>query len=257
MRLAAFVPESDGGKVKLIFRPLVGFTLVCLSIFALLVGLGLWQLERLNWKLRLIEQMNRNLAAAPISLNAALALGDQHAQYRRVMLKGRFEHSKENYLYTTGPEGGAAYHLLTPLLTDDGRAMLIDRGYLPATMRDPAFRPGSEPQGEVAVIGVWRTPDRPGPFTPAPDFAHRIWFARDVAGIARADDLRLAAPAILEATMPRNARGWPRGGQTRVDLPNDHLQYALTWFLLAGALAVAYVAYHYAHGGLSFGNGRR
>jgi surfeit locus 1 family protein len=239
--------------MKLNFRPLVGFTLLCLPLLALLLGLGVWQLERLQWKLGLIAQMSRNMAAPPIGLDAALALGNDRAQYRRVALTGRFENSKESYAFATGPNGVPVYHVLTPLVLDDGRVMMIDRGIVPTVLRDPAARPGSEPTGSVSLVGIWRTPDRPGPFTPAPDLAHRVWFARDLAGLARVNHLRLAAPAILEATASPNAQAWPRGGQTRVDLPNDHLQYALTWFLLASALVVVYFAYHRAQGRLSVG----
>ncbi|HEX3665000.1 MAG TPA: SURF1 family protein [Rhizomicrobium sp.] len=242
--------------MRLHFRPLFGFTLLCLPMFALLVGLGIWQLERLHWKLRLIAEITRNMAAAPISLDAALALGEQ-AQYRPVALTGRFENAREVYAFTTGPKGEPVYHILTPFKLVDGRTMLIDRGLIPTTLRDPASRPGSELQGTVDMVGIWRTPDKPGPFTPHPDMEHRVWFARDLSGIAQAEHLKLAAPAILEAKTSRAGAPWPRGGQTRVDMPNDHLQYALTWFLLAGALVIIYFTYHRAHGRLVFGVGRR
>jgi surfeit locus 1 family protein len=235
--------------VKIRFRPLLGLTFACLPVLFLLIGLGVWQLERLRWKLTLIDEMTRNMRAAPISLEAALALGDR-AQYRRVAVTGRFKNASEAYLFTTGPDGAPVYHLLAPLLLPNGRIVLVDRGYVPAALRDPATRPGSEPQGTGRVVGIWRTPDRPGPFTPAPDFSRRVWFARDLSGIAQAEHLKLAAPAILEAPASGDRFAWPRGGQTRVDLPNDHLQYALTWFLLAGALVVIYFVYHHTQGRL-------
>ncbi|HEY3777463.1 MAG TPA: SURF1 family protein [Rhizomicrobium sp.] len=233
------------------FRPLRSFTLLCLPVFLLLVGLGGWQLERLQWKLALIAQIRHNMAAAPISLATALALDDR-AQYRPVALDGRFDNAKEVYAFTTGQDGAPVYHVLTPLVLPGGRAMMVDRGYVPMSLRDPASRPGSEPQGPVRVVGIWRKPDRPGPFTPAPDLKHRVWFARDIAGIAKVQHLSLAAPALLEAKATPGNRAWPRGGQTRVDIPNDHLQYALTWFLLAGALLVVYFAYHRGLGRLEF-----
>ncbi|MGH6888582.1 MAG: SURF1 family protein [Rhizomicrobium sp.] len=234
------------------FRPLVGFTAFFLPVFALLMGLGVWQLERLHWKVALIAQIRRNMAAQPIPLDAALALGDR-AQYRPVALSGHFDNAKEIYAFMTGPGGAPVYHVLTPLFLSDGRAMMIDRGYIPIALRDPNSRPGSEPQGRVRVVGIWRRPDKPGPFTPPADLKDRVWFARDLAGIAKAEHLSLAAPALLEATASPLDRSWPRGGQTRVDIPNDHLQYALTWFLLAGALLVIYFSYHRARGRLEIG----
>lgn len=232
------------------FRPQLGFTLLCLPLFALLVGLGVWQLERLQWKLGLIAQIRHNMHAPAISLDRALKMGIDHAQYRRVAVTGRFDSAQENYVYTTGPQGRPVYHLLIPLLIRSGAGVMVDRGYIPISLRDPPSRPGSEPQGEVDFVGILRAPDKPGIFTPSPDFSHRVWFARDVKAMAMRDHVRLIAPVVLEA-VAAPGRTWPRGGQTRVDLPNDHLQYALTWFLLAAALAVVYIAWHRTRGRLS------
>lgn len=233
------------------FRPQLGFTLLCLPFFVVLVALGVWQLERLHWKLGLIAKMQRNMHAPAISLDRALQLGLDSAQYRRVVVSGHFENAKENYLYTTGPAASAVYHVITPLLLGSGDAVMVDRGYVPVPMRDPALRPGRQPVGEVQFVGILRTPDKPGMFTPPPNLRDRIWFARDIEAMARHDGLRLAAPVVLEAAAT-SGEIWPRGGQTRVNLPNDHLQYALTWFLLAGALAAVYLAWHRARGRLSF-----
>ena len=100
------------------------------------------------------------------------------------------------------------------------------------------------------MVGVWRVPDAPGWFTPAPDRAHRIWYSRDVASIARADGVKPAAPALIEADATPNPGGWPKGGQTVVAFRNEHLQYAVTWFLMAAGLLVVYIAYHVSRGRL-------
>ena len=232
------------------FRPQLGFTLLCLPFFVLLVGLGVWQLERLQWKLGLIAQIQRNMHAPAISLDRAMQLGIDRAQYRRVAIRGRLDNGLEDFLYTTGPHGRPVYHVLTPLLTGSG-AVIVDRGYIPVSLREPASRRGSEPMGQVQFVGLLRMPDKPGIFTPPPDLRDRVWFARDVEAMAGQDHLRLAAPVVLEA-VAASEQTWPRGGQTRVDLPNDHLQYALTWFLLAAALVVVYLAWHRARGRLGF-----
>jgi surfeit locus 1 family protein len=230
------------------FRPLLTPTLWFVPAFAILLGLGVWQIERLHWKLALIAQMNANMVASPLSLDGARALGDA-AQYHTVMMRGRFDNAKEAFVFTTDSEGAPVYHVLTPFRLDDGRALLIDRGFIPTTLRDPRTR--APQSGERLVFGIWRTPDRPGPFTPAPDLAHHVWYARDLAGIAKADGIALAAPVIIEADATPNAGGWPRGGQTVVNLPNDHLQYSIVWFGLALALLGIYLAYHNSRGRLS------
>jgi surfeit locus 1 family protein len=163
-------------------------------------------------------------------------------QYRRVALVGHFDNAKEAYVFTTDADGTPVYHVLTPFLTDDGRVLLVDRGYVPKEKLDPATR--TPRTGETRLVGVWRVPDAPGAFTPAPDTAHRIWYARDLHGIAAADHVRLAAPVLIEADAAPNPGGWPKGGQTVVTFRNEHLSYAITWFGLAAGLVGVYLAYH-------------
>jgi len=238
------------------FRPLMGFTLLIVPLFVILVGLGIWQVERMHWKLGLIAEMTRNMHGAPIAIDQALAAGVSAAQYRHVSLTGHFLNAEESYVFATGPHGVPIYHVLTPLVTDDGRTFLIDRGIVPPALRGASARPKGELTGEQRVTGVLRTPDPPGPFTPAPDLARKIWYARDLRGIATAQHLRLASAVVIEADATPNPGGWPRGGQTLVNLPNDHLQYALTWFLLAAALLFVYFTYHRARGRLTLGAAR-
>jgi surfeit locus 1 family protein len=237
--------------VRVFFRPLLVPTLWCVPAFALLIGLGAWQIERLHWKLGLIREMQTNMSAPPLTLDRALALGAA-AQYHAVRLTGRFDNAKETFVYTTGPHGMPVYHVLTPFTLTDGRVLLIDRGMVPLALRDPKTRTAGELTGIRTVVGVWYTPSRPGPFTPRPDYAKRLWYIRDVTDMARVDHVRLAAPAVVEADAAPNPGGWPKGGQTAVDLPNNHLGYAITWFGLAIALFTIYVNYHRSRGRLSF-----
>ena len=236
--------------MKLFFRPIPALTLACLPALAALLTLGVWQLDRLQWKLGLIDEMTHNMSAAPIPIDRALTMDAKAAQYRHVSLKGHFDNSKEVFVYTTAKDGAPAYHVVTPFALDDGRVFLVDRGLIPLPLRDPATRQAGELDGERSIAGIWRTPDAPGPFTPAPDIAHRIWYSRDLKSIATADGIVPAAPVIIEADAAANPGGWPKGGQTIVDLPNDHLQYAITWFALAAGLMFVYLAYHRAQGRL-------
>ena len=234
------------------FRPLWKLTFASAVLFAILISLGVWQVNRLHWKLGLIAQVDRNMHAAPLSTDEALAMG-QAAQYHRVVLDGRFDNSKEAYVF--GTENAApVYHVIAPFTTNDGREFLVDRGVVPKEKLDPETRLAGRTAGETHVVGVWRTPDPPGAFTPTPDTAHRIWFAHDLKDIAKADGItKLAAPIVIEADATPNAGGWPRGGQTVVTFRNEHLQYAITWFGLAAVLFGVYIAYHVSRGRLRFG----
>ena len=231
------------------FRPLPIFTALCATMFAILIGLGVWQIQRLHWKLGLIAEVNHSLAEPPFSLDRALAMGPR-AGYHRVWLDGWFLNDKESYVYASGPGGAPVYHVLTPFETrEDRRILMVDRGIVPPALLDPAKR---TPVDERVIVGVWRTPDAPGLFTPQPDIAHRIWYSRDVTAMAAARDVKLTAPVIVEANAAPNPGGWPKGGQTQVTFRNEHLQYAITWFLLAAALLGVYILYHISRGRLGW-----
>ena len=235
----------------MIFRPYPGLTIACALLFAILCGLGVWQLERLQWKLALIARVNGHMAAAPLALDRIIAMEAGEAQYRRVTLKGRFDHAHEAYVFTTDA-GDPVYHVLTPFTADDGKVLMVDRGEVPKEKLDPTTRAAGNEAGETEVTGVWREPDAPGAFTPPPDTAHRIWYARDLAGIAAYDHMVLAAPVVIEADTAPNPGGWPKGGQTVVSFRNQHLSYAVTWFGLALGLLGIWFAYHISKGRIAF-----
>ncbi len=230
------------------FKPLPGFTFAALIMVAILTGLGVWQLQRLQWKEGLIATVSAHMTAPPVSLNEAMQMSPDDVQYRRVALTGSFDNGRESYIFTTNAGGEPAYHVLTPLVTDDGKVMMVDRGEIPAEKLSPNTR--TPVGGLTHIVGVWRVPDAPGWFTPKPDPARHIWYARDLMGIAAARRLRLAAPVVIEADASPNPGGWPKGGQTVVDFPNNHLQYAITWFGLAAGLIGVYAAYHISKGRL-------
>jgi surfeit locus 1 family protein len=229
------------------FRPYPGLTIACALLFVLLCGLGTWQLERLHWKLALIARVSSHMSAPALPLNAIQAMTTDEAQYRHVTLQGRFDHAHEAYVFTTDA-GAPVYHVLTPFILADGRVLMVDRGEVPKEKLDAATRRSGNVSGPTQVTGVWRVPDAPGSFTPPPNVAHRIWYARDLAGIAAADHLTLAAPVVIEADSTPNPGGWPRGGQTVVAFRNQHLSYAVTWFGLALCLLGVWFAYHISKG---------
>jgi len=224
----------------LVFRPLPFFSFAAAVLFASLVSLGVWQLDRLQWKLALIARVDRNMHAAPLTP----APGSHVDEYRRVAFDGRFDNAKEAYAFGTDKDGAPVYHVIVPFTVADGRIFLVDRGIVPKELLDPATRRAGERDGTAHLVGIWRTPDAAGMFTPKPDLAHRIWYSRDVRAIAKSDGATLAAPVIIEADATPNPGFWPKGGQTVVAFRNEHLQYAITWFALAAALFGVYLAYH-------------
>jgi surfeit locus 1 family protein len=234
------------------FRPLRSVTLAFLPAFALLVGLGVWQLQRREWKLSLIDEMTAQFSLPPVSLEVlerAQARGES-VNYRSVVASGRFDHARELHLFRTSREGEGGYHIITPLLRTDGLPVLVDRGFVPPSRLDPATRSQGDIEGTVTLRGIARVSEKPGPFTPQNRADENLWFMRDAAAMGATLDLLAVEPFFIEADATPNPGGFPQGGQTVVTLPNPHLGYAFTWFGLAGALTFVYLAYHRARGRL-------
>ena len=228
-------------------RSVLLFTAFAAIGLALLIGLGVWQLHRLEWKQGIVAQIEARAKAPPITLEQAVARAraGEDVSYLRVQVEGRFDNAKERYLYAV-PDGNVGWHVIAPLTTPEGEVVLIDRGFVPDGLKAPASRPQGQLEGTVAVTGLARQPEAQARFVPDNEPEHNRWFWRDLGAMSKsmfpagAPDI---APFILEAERSDIPGGWPLGGQTRLDLPNNHLQYALTWFLLALCLVVIYVIY--------------
>jgi surfeit locus 1 family protein len=244
------------------FRPagLIAPTLFAVAGLAVLIGLGTWQLERKQWKEGLLAKIAARIAADPIPLADAerrwLLTGD--VEYLHASATGRFHHDKERYLYAPAP-AGLAWHVYTPLEFAPGRIVWVNRGAVPDAAKAPERRPQGQVAGEVEVRGLIRAPARRGLFSPDNDAAHNLWYWPDTAAMTatafRSPLVGDFLPLVLEAdARPEPPGGLPRGGTTRLALPNNHLHYALTWYGLALTLIGVYLAFAVARVRLSTPN---
>jgi surfeit locus 1 family protein len=207
----------------------------------LLLVLALWQVQRLQWKNAMIAERQARMAQPEAILPAAIADPDTW-NFRPVAVTGTFDHGKEAFLGARSLRGNVGYHLVTPLRRADGPAVLINRGWIPLDRRDPATRGDTLVAGEVTVSGIARATGRRTWLTPDDSPEENFWFVVDIAAMARHMGLDRVAPVFIEAAAGPEGT-LPVGGQTRSELPNDHLQYAIIWFALAISLAVIYVIY--------------
>jgi surfeit locus 1 family protein len=221
------------------FRPRPLSAALALLGFAILIALGTWQVERLHWKEALIAERAARLALPPLA--AATAPDDPAAfDLRRVRLAGTFVEGRELVYGPRAHNGQSGWRVIVPLKLDDGSYALVDRGWVPDDRKDPRTRAGA-PAGRVEIVGILRTSGRRGAFTPDDDPARGQWYTADVARMAAHLGLAPVRPWLVEAGPAPNSRGFPIGGGTLAPLPNDHLQYAITWYLLAVALVVIYI----------------
>ena len=216
----------------------------CLVGIAILIGLGTWQVERLAWKEALIARIDARIHAEPLDLAAAER---RHAEsgdidYTPLTVTGRFFHQDERYFFSTFG-GSSGWNVFTPMVTDEGPVLFVNRGFVPYEMRDPQKRLAGLPKDTVTVTGLARDAltEKPGYFIPENDIARHSFYWRDLAGMTQGADLPQGAevePFFLDAGPGRAAGGWPVGGTTVIDIANNHLQYAFTWYGLAVVLVV-------------------
>jgi surfeit locus 1 family protein len=223
-------------------RSLIGPAIVAACAFAFLVSLGVWQLQRKQWKEGLIETLAQRTTARPIELPAPstwTGLMPDADEYRRVRLRGQFiENAKAAFLYTAGSSlrddvKAPGYFVFAPMRLPDGRIVAVNRGYAAQAEAQPV-------RGSVEIVGYLRFPESGSMFVSDHDASATTWFVRDPQAMARALGWGEVAPFYIDQESPVPAGGSPKPGPLTVKLRNDHLGYALTWFGLAAGLVAVF-----------------
>ncbi len=226
------------------FRPRLWPTLFTIPAVLMMLGLGTWQLDRLAWKSALIDSFESRVAAPAVAPPATV--DDPEAwQFRRVRATGRFLNDKELQLTGRPFEGNAGFHVLTPFAVDGGPTVLVNRGWVPMARRRPETRPETVAEGTVTVDGIVRIAGRKGYFVPDNEPLNDIWFTVEPAQMAAHLGIGPVADYYIDALRP-NERPTvlPIGAVPAIHVRNEHLQYAVTWFLLAATLIAVYVVWH-------------
>lgn len=225
-----------------------------LLIPATTFGLGTWQVKRRQWKLELIAELAKLTTAEPIPLPL-----DPHElkdlEYRRVTVRGQYDHSKELYILPRSPvdpekeareagqlssSGETGANIVTPFhCTDLGITILVNRGYVPRQKIRPETRMKGQVEGEVEVVGVVRLTEVRKPFVPNNDVERNRWHYRDLEAMSHVTG---AEPVFIDADFRSTVPGGPIGGQTRVTLRNEHMQYIVTWYGLCAATSYMWYA---------------
>ncbi len=230
----------------------LAFGLFTLAMVAVLIGLGLWQLQRRSDKHALIAALDERLAVAPAALPPVSAWGALTAakdEFRRVTFTATYAPMPDAMVYSSGSgvrddiSGPGAWAFL-PARLASGEIVAVNAGFVQNTMQDRAQQDRAASRlvtGQpVTLSGYIRFPESPGTFTPSPDAAKRLWFARDVPAMARVLGWGSVAPFYIDLETPVPASGIPKPGPLHVHLKDDHLQYAITWFGLAAVVVIAF-----------------
>ncbi len=187
----------------------------------ILLALGYWQVQRLAWKTEILDRIEARLAEPPVPVPASPS--PEADRYRRIAASGTIVPG-ELHVYTSAPPRGVGYRVIVPLELDDGRRILLDRGFVPDEEKD-----APRLVGPIAVEGALDWPRETDRFTPDPDRAKNIWFARDVSAMSAA----LESEPVMLVTSASDDPAAPMPLPVSVAIPNSHLGYAITWFGLA------------------------
>jgi len=232
-----------------------GFALFTLFLTAVFVALGLWQLQRRTAKHALVAALTERLAEAPIALpppSQWAALNPARDEFRRVSFTATYAALPDAMVYSSGSAvrkdaSGPGTWAFLPARLPGGETVVIDAGFVENTMQDRGVEDRAVKKlvtGQpVALTGYLRFPELPGWLTPAENRAKRLWFVRDHPAIASALGWGTVAPFYVDLEKPVPENGIPRPGPLDVHLKDDHLQYAVTWFMLAGAVLIAFAVW--------------
>jgi surfeit locus 1 family protein len=233
-------------------RGVAGLGIFTLLTLALLIGLGIWQLQRRTEKHALIAQLTERLAAAPAALPSLAqwsALTPARDEFRRVRFFATYEQRPDAMVYSSGSAirddvSGPGTWAFLPAQLPGGETVVINAGFVQNTMQDRGQQDRAVARlvtgAPVTLTGYIRFPESAGALTPRENIAKRLWFTRDHLGIARALGWGEVAPFYIDLEQPVPESGIPKPGPLEVHLKDDHLQYAITWFGLAGAVVIAF-----------------
>jgi surfeit locus 1 family protein len=236
-----------------------GFGVFTLIMVALFVGLGVWQLQRRVEKHALIAALTERLAAAPGPLPPASqwsALTPARDEFRHLSFAATYQSRPDAMVYSSGSSvrediSGPGTWAFLPARLPSGQTIVVNAGFVQNTMQDRAQQDRAvvrlitnEP---VTLTGYIRFPESAGMLTPPENLAKRLWFTRDHLAMARVlgwgERGRPVAPFYIDLEQPAPASGIPKPGPLQVHLKDDHLQYAITWFGLAGAVVIAFAVW--------------
>jgi cytochrome oxidase assembly protein ShyY1 len=233
----------------------LGFAVFTLAMVALFVGLGIWQLQRRAEKHALIAALDERLAASPVPLPSSSEwskLSADRDEFSRVSFAATYEQRLDAMVYSSGSAiradiSGPGTWAFIPARLANGDMVAINAGFVPNTMQDRDVQDRAVARlitgTPVAMTGYIRFPEAGGILTPKFEHDKRLWFARDTSAMAQAFGWDKVAPFYIDLETPVPPSGIPKPGPLQVQLRDEHMQYAITWFTLALAVVIAFVVW--------------
>ena len=194
--------------------------------------LGTWQLYRLQWKLELISEITFGLDSSPIEYSNLIK-----KNYQRVTIKGKFDYDKQIYLYSLNDRGKPGYDVITPFRTNKNENVLVNRGWIVKELKDsPSINLRAE--SEKKIVGLLREIYKPNIFKPDNDISNNIWFSLNLEDLKEATGEQFNEFVIF---LEDNQVKTPVPKKISIDVPNNHLKYAITWYAISISIIFYYL----------------
>jgi len=226
------LPPSIFGEVKLNLKRAFLFQLFIILFVTIFCTLGTWQLYRLQWKLELISEITFGLDSSPIEYSNVIK-----KNYQRVKAKGKFDFDKQIYLYSLNDNGKPGYDVVTPFRTNKNENVLINRGWINKELKNnPSIN--SKADSEQKIVGLLRKIYKPNIFKPENDLKNNIWFSINLEDFKEATGEQFNEFVIF---LEDNQVKAPLPKKISIDVPNNHLKYAITWYAISISIIFYYL----------------
>ncbi len=226
------MPLSIFGEVKLNLKRAFLFQLFIILFVTIFCALGTWQLYRLQWKLELISEITFGLDSSPIEYSNVIK-----KNYQRVKAKGKFDFDKQIYLYSLNDNGKPGYDVVTPFRTNKNENVLINRGWINKELKNnPSIN--SKVYSEQKIVGLLRKIYKPNIFKPENDLKNNIWFSINLEDFKEATGEQFNEFVIF---LEDNQVKAPLPKKISIDVPNNHLKYAITWYAISISIIFYYL----------------
>lgn len=207
--------------------------LVTLIIFATTTTLGVWQVQRLQWKTNLLDQIEIQLAKTPVDIQEFQGVNND--EYRLIRATGKFDHEKEIRVINKTYNGKAGFHIITPMTLSNGEEVIINRGFVAYE------KEYTQPQGETSIVGIARKAQIPNWLTLENDPQNDMWFFMELPLISQELDVQERDYYLDRiAYEDDNSKDFPLPLPKKIKMHNEHMQYAITWFSLSIILLIMY-----------------
>ena len=202
-----------------------------LFAFCFMFSLGVWQMQRLEWKTQLIAKIDKGLNSAPITLTSYQGIANN--EYKLLQVEGEFLTDKDQELLNRTFNGKPGVHILSPIKTKDGNVVIVNRGWVPV---DEKY---DKPVGVQVVTGIVRSTQKDNWIALKNEVGKGFWYWVELDKIYQSVDAK-PQDFYLDLVSETPNKTYPYALPKKIELYNEHLTYAITWFSLSLALLITY-----------------